>query len=109
MAYTRLNPQPKGFDTTNQVDLLNYSSTNMYTVPAGGGVVRVDSNYRASTWARVYIYTGTESTYVQSSQSSSGGPGGTSQIIQVFAGQKLYGERDSTVQYGSVTFIPYAY
>lgn len=109
MAYTRLNPQPKGYDTANQVNLLNYSSSNMYTVPAGGGAVLVECNYRANAWSRVYIYTGSTSTTAQMSQPASGGTGNQSQLVQVFEGQKLYGERNSSVPYGSVAFLPYTY
>lgn len=109
MAYTRLNPKPKGYDTAHQVNLLDYSSSNMFTVPSGGGVVRIECNYRANAWSRAYIYTGSASTSAQSAQSSSAGAGGTSQIIQVYEGQRLYGEINSAVPYGSVAFLPYTY
>lgn len=109
MAYTRLNPKPKGYDTANQVNLLDYSSSNMFTVPAGGGAVLVECNYRASAWARVYIYTGSTNTYAQMSQPASGGTGNQVQLVQVFEGQELYGERNASVPYGSVAFLPYTY
>lgn len=100
---------PIGYDTAHQVNLLSYTSSNRFTVPVGGGVVRIECNYRANAWVRVHIFTGANDLQVQFSQPASGNSGHMSQIAQVFEGQTLYGERNASVAYGGVWFVPYAF
>lgn len=109
MAYTRLNPQPTGYNSSSAVNLLNYSEGNPYTAPADG-IVRIECNYRANAYTQAFIKTGNQAAVsAQASQSANGGTGNISSIVPVFKGQKMWAALNPNVQYGLAQYMPYTY
>ena len=109
MTATRINRRPPaGYDTSRQVNLLNYTSANPYTAP-DDGIVRITASYRGNAYTICHIRTGANDLTFQSSMPSSGGVGNVIQSAQVFAGQELWAERNPNIAYGGAEYIPYAY
>lgn len=109
MSYVRLNPHPADFNMSGYVNLLNYSSSNPYTVPSDG-IVTAEGNWRAKAYSRAVLKIGSaEQTILQTSSGHSDSY--STQFIYgpVFKGQKVYGTINQEVPYGAVNFIPYSY
>lgn len=109
MTAHRINRRPPaGYDTSRQVNLLNYTSANPFTAP-DDGIVRIMASYRGNAWTKAHVRTGSDVVTFQSSTPSSGGVGNVIQSAQVFAGQELWAERNSNIPYGGAEYIPYLY
>lgn len=89
-------------------DVSSYNSaSNRYTFPSDG-LLRVESSFRASSYALAHVYNadGTELFIIEESSAKTEMMGNQSNCVPVFAGMSAYFERNSSVPYGSMYFIP---
>ena len=86
------------------VDLLNYTSSQMYTFPSDG-YVRLDSGTVNATGVNVYILgdTGTDSIFISARNSNSVK---SYECVFVRAGMRAYSQRNGSPQDHSAQFIP---
>lgn len=89
-------------------DVSSYNSaSNRYTFPSDG-LLRVESSYRASSYALAHVYNadGVELFIIEESSAKTEMMGNQSNCVPVFAGMSAYFERNGSVPYGSMYFIP---
>ena len=89
------------------VDITGYGQSSPYTVPSDG-IVWAEANWRANAYTQCMILSSAGAELFTVQQASPGTGSNVSTTGQVFAGMRVYVNRNPSVPYGTARFIPYA-